>query len=1112
MPASRPQASFEPISPHYDLHSLVENNKNFEYAARISMDKIEEGGLAMFERLVSLHVIQGGKPLVIDGLQNRFDPWLFTTKWLIANHGSKQENAWNLTTQENIPVTIGHYLKNMAKLANQFFERPDSYKDKKSQRVYLKDIDCPPVWQEQLREHIPQILFYWNDGTGELGGAGALDEDIPGVGRRKGRGIAPSGDLMSSLPQAMRAENLMCYIGHEGTYTPAHKEMCASLGHNIMVNTSSTFDEDGQPEKPGSSIWFMTETKDRHIVSEYWLTVLGHDIEIEKHFAQVAAWRNAPFKVYVVEQRVGDFILIPPLAAHQVWNRGTRTMKVAWNRTTVETLEMALNEALPNARMVCRDEQYKNKAIVYYTLQKYSRLLSQARLLSMRSAHESKAIGASCKVRQVQKDFRRLFELFKKIMLSESFGPSTLSNDSQPEFLEYDSNVACSYCRGNIFNRFLTCKTCVDFFNTGIDEPYDLCMDCFVMGRCCRCQSKYKWVEQWHWKNLLAEYEEWRHQILEMDCLPTDKIPLPLEEERKLLQKKTLAQVCNEQLEIRPWVDIKKKKRRKGSGEQLDDELELNKNGTMQKTRKKTSNNTKNCHSCRHHHPKWMMTECTMCERGWCYGVLWRAYDMHPLSVMEDLRWECPHCQRICSAGACRKSPRQSPYELKGTLLGHDTRKVADVRSIECLVDFEKANLNHLGVGVDRHLSNTEMRLLRPQWETELARHKGMEKSCWDEYNDHLPYGDDDFDSTIGEVSVPDRKVSTTRSSDTFMAIGHEESLHYGGGNDNSNGYRNPAAAMLRTVKVATSAISPVSNFSKTKRHNNGDGDFVEQIKLVTSKKLEVADKERSLAKNKANWQYLLPHENSRLEQARREGRYIQVLASLKGLECVVKLTVNGEKLREIVERPSTTNRVRSSHKESATSMVLQSNISLNVAAPSTYARNDEPNSTKKFKIRDDDDDDDHDDAFDGACRRRAKKNQRYEEIDIDSEDEDKDNESQYHLSVESRSKHWTRKHRNAGDEELSNELLSTTKNSSSKRQKRKCGKKQSVRRKKMPFVTESLKIRSPIRASPGGISTLEIGRRHKNPSKAEAEASNIELARAAMKMHENLYEKLRDC
>jgi hypothetical protein len=91
MPASRPRASFEPVSPHFDLHALIENNENFEYASRISVDKIDEEGLDQFEKLVLMHVILSGKPLVIDGFETRLDPWLFTAKWLNDNHGVKRE-------------------------------------------------------------------------------------------------------------------------------------------------------------------------------------------------------------------------------------------------------------------------------------------------------------------------------------------------------------------------------------------------------------------------------------------------------------------------------------------------------------------------------------------------------------------------------------------------------------------------------------------------------------------------------------------------------------------------------------------------------------------------------------------------------------------------------------------------------------------------------------------------------------------------------------------------------------------------------------------------------------------------------------------------------------
>ena len=716
MPAQRPRASFEPIPPDFDVHELVESTDNFQYVDRISVEALDDQGIDQLERLVSLHVVIGGKPLVIDGFEDRLDPLIFTERWLRENHGQKIETARNLTTKDDLPLTIGHYLRNMCRLTDQFFENADNYRDMKRQRVYLKDIDCPPLWQSKIQEHIPPSLFYWNGSIGEVGGPSS----VPGSSAwQQGKGIAIAGDLMSNLPYEMRAHNLMCYIGHEGTYTPAHQEMCASLGHNIMVEASGSFDENGDSAKPGHSIWFMTESKDRHLVSEYWLSVLGHDIEVESHFAQLAAWLTAPFKTYVVDQRPGDFILIPPLAPHQVWNCGTRTMKIAWNRTTVDTLEMAFREALPNSRMVCRDEQYKNKAIVYYTLLKYSDLLRTARQIANRGRLEAQEIYSAKTVQQIQKHFKRLFSLFKDIMLSEMFTPETKEHC---EFLAFDSNVTCAYCRCNIFNRFLTCKACTDAFGAGVDDPYDICMECFTMGRCCACQSRYEWTEQFKWKELIARYEEWRNQIIEIDGEVTSQTPLPLPEERKQYPRKTIAQICQEQLKIRPWRDIRKPEPTYNTDDDEDDIID-NASGSAKKVAKKKPNNQKNCHMCLKRHFKWTMAHCTRCERGWCYGSLWRAFDLMPQAIMENPNWECPHCLLICSTGSCRKDPRQHSYEPKGTVLGHDTTDVADPRSIEILVDFGTSNMNWIKDNTNG--PHESKRLQRKREEAE--REKGLE-------------------------------------------------------------------------------------------------------------------------------------------------------------------------------------------------------------------------------------------------------------------------------------------------------------------------------------------------------------------------------------------------
>lgn len=945
------------------------------------MDTILEQGIEQFEKLVLLRVIIGGKPLVVDGFEDRLNPWIFSEKWLLDNHGDKIENARNLTTKEDLPLTIGHYLRNMRKLADQFFEKPDHRKDKNPQRVYLKDIDCPPLWQDMVRDHIPPSLFYWNESTGDIGGPGSIDEPVPGgIGTRRGKGIAIAGDLMSSLPLEMRADNLMCYIGHEGTYTPAHREMCASLGHNIMVEASERIDENGQPVKPGYSIWFMTESKDRHMVAEYWLSVLGHDIEVEKHFAQIVAWQKAPFKTYVVEQRPGDFILIPPLAPHQVWNRGTRTMKVAWNRTTIETLEMAFQEALPNARMVCRDEQYKNKAIVYYSLLKYSAMLKRVRSSTNRDLVETKEIHTSKKVRQVQKDFKRLFKLFKEILLSEMFAPDTKEHC---EFLEFDSNVTCAYCRGNIFNRFLTCNTCTDILGD-TNEPYDICMECFVMGRSCGCQSKYRWVEQFGWKELVARYEEWSNQITEMHGGVKEKVAIPLTEELARYPKKTLGQICQEQLMLRPWRDMKKP-RPVAEEENSDQEIIVNDDGTIKKSSNKKPKgwyeNHKPCHCCLKRHPKWMMAHCTICGRGWCYGSLWRAFDLMPQTIMEDPSWECPHCLRICNTGACRKDSRQKPYEPKGTVLGHDTKKIADARSVEILVDFSTSNMNWIKDGVDNPHNSKRMRKKQEEADRAKQQAERLDNDEYYIYDDMVDEGivvdispttdnspgiaydsiDEYIDPALGGRGVQfyDHDNSPSLVVDPNLMDGEDTSIYL-------NPYGKPHSATSQIMMSEEPPHSPFAqgsdNETSTSRKRTIPVDK-EQTKLIElhSKKRKGVNKSTevdnsSASKDKATTQWKKGQESKQLEEARMAGRFAQVLAAMKGRNKIVALKLPHSRLAEIATPENktlaqtrthlTTEENRRALQES--SAILQSDIK----PPKTLKTTDEISDLKKKVFR----------------------------------------------------------------------------------------------------------------------------------------------------------------
>lgn len=912
---------------------------------------------------------------------------------------SPVENARNLTTKENIPLTIKHYLKHLSKLTDQFFDHPDRYRDKTRQRIYLKDIDCPQVWQDKLKDHIPSGLYYLNDSTGEVDGAGALEES---TGRR-GRGIGRAGDLMSSLPSEMRAENLMCYIGHEGTYTPSHREMCASLGQNIMVDASKQISEDGKPEHPGSSLWFMTEMKDCHLVSEYWLSVLGHDIEVENHFAQLIAWKKAPFTTYVVEQRPGDFILIPPLAPHQVWNRGTRTMKIAWNRTTVETLELAMSEALPNSRIVCRDEQYKNKAIVYYTLLKYSQLIKTARAQVEAGGEQAEAIQHSVKVRQVQRDFRRLFDLYKCIMLSEMFDQN--SRD-QCEFLPYDSNVTCAYCRCNIFNRFLSCKTCKNLFSSEIEEPYDVCMDCYCMGRSCGCQSGYQWVEQWKWKDLIHKYEEWRAQIIDIDGHMTEKTPLPLQEERRYLGKKTLAQVCQEQLKIRPFVDIKALQVEDNSE---DEEIEVDAYGVAKKVKNKKSKKWlrthKSCHVCLHRHPNWKVAFCSNCDLGFCYGTLFRAHDMMPLSIMEQHNWICPHCRRVCNTGHCRRDPRQHPYEPKGTLLGHDTKKVADPRSVECLVDFSISNLNWMRE--EEGMGQTAIQRRMQQAEQDRLADPSLDPRYMDEDSTHR--------TGIAYSPVEDANGNVEDNGD-FVDI---DTIHTDGcPPDDPNG--------------------DIPRLGQKRGREDGEQTGRKKKKKKSNKK---KDEYQALEpKNVSGKQYQKEMQRKLLDEAKREDRFILVAAKMKNKSKVVKLSLDPQILESISTRPMPeypliAARQRTPEPEEevgATGSILQSDIMPKSSTARTI--DEKEKATKVFRYRVEPDHSyttrkrNSDVGGPAKTPGRPRGPRHYEEITLDSDeemfdDEDGDDDGAYPGRIRERRSNWLARKNRDEDEDLPTEL-----------------------------------------------------------------------------------------
>lgn len=86
---SHPQAQFVPVPLDLDLNTLVESTSNFDYVTRLPYQMLKEHSIQHLEQLVLLHVVIGGKPLVIENWGDVLDPWLFSPEWLQQHMGKK---------------------------------------------------------------------------------------------------------------------------------------------------------------------------------------------------------------------------------------------------------------------------------------------------------------------------------------------------------------------------------------------------------------------------------------------------------------------------------------------------------------------------------------------------------------------------------------------------------------------------------------------------------------------------------------------------------------------------------------------------------------------------------------------------------------------------------------------------------------------------------------------------------------------------------------------------------------------------------------------------------------------------------------------------------------
>ncbi|KAL9552891.1 hypothetical protein MBANPS3_003565 [Mucor bainieri] len=436
-----------------ETHILNDENNlpaHFVAAKRISMknfmDKPNE-----FRNLIQEHCIKKGKPLVVSDMQ-ALPGWnhrTFSLDRLKAYRGN-ENTVLDFPDAVKKEVVLGKFIERLQQENHLGRDRSYPMLKNSTRKVYAKDISCPKQYAAPLKKIVPDYL-------------------LP---------LGPD-DLFSILPDRFRAENLMCYLGQDNTGTPIHRDLCGTMGHNLMtMGDTDSFAEwviiENQHRDKLASILRPSQTDDlvadlsspsKHSKSSF--------MESDRAWLHNPMLENAQFQAQVIVQRPGDLVMIPSRAYHQVRNVGV-SVKIAWNRITAHTLQYAFEDQLPLYQTINRPEVYKCKAIVALTLQHWNTELKKLNNKQRTPFSDAHGLHTASNRNTFFNNSTTLLAL----LLSEIIAPEMLYQNHKIVTDEKDEvfTVRCDFCYGDIFHRYYHCHVC---------DSYDLCLNCYSMGRSC---------------------------------------------------------------------------------------------------------------------------------------------------------------------------------------------------------------------------------------------------------------------------------------------------------------------------------------------------------------------------------------------------------------------------------------------------------------------------------------------------------------------------------------------------------------------------------------------------------------------------------------------------
>jgi hypothetical protein len=332
--------------------------------------------------------------------------------------------------------------------------------------LYGKDVTYPPEWSKFLfnsESALYSLLKYKGDH-----------------------------DLLADVPDVLQAETALVYIGDRDTFTPAHQDICGTIGHNLMMYADrpgvthiksiiEAFGSNKTAEKivqndahrdnrPISTVeaytlWAVFRRQHAQDAKKFWRSQNG-SIDKDNCFLPFSTIAKSDVPAVIIIQRAGDMILVPPLSPHQVINKNGISIKTAWATLTSRAIHYSY-QVLPEYRQNKKEQVYRIKSVAFYGLTK--------RIEKVNNNIEMSSI--------IMEEILDLLYIVQDVIHTEwidsiYFDPNS---DNIGKFSdEVPHTRTCNHCNGDIWNRCFHCNVC-DAENGG----YDCCLDCYASGLGC---------------------------------------------------------------------------------------------------------------------------------------------------------------------------------------------------------------------------------------------------------------------------------------------------------------------------------------------------------------------------------------------------------------------------------------------------------------------------------------------------------------------------------------------------------------------------------------------------------------------------------------------------